>query len=394
MKNYFTIETISGSGLGDQLGTQFTRLYGLGKILGANYIYSPLSFSRSVKPSWYLRSEKVIFTIRYFLIFFIGQNYFANAVNVLLLKIEKKISKIQSHENDSSLNDFLGLKYLSDTVESFRNTVDVDLEYFFENTKEVSVQNFKNYIESEVNILDDNTLMRLSWSAKMWELIPKIDKVLYELSLGKESTVNKIFSDGFNKVHPNTNNYRKNIVLHIRCGDSTKISLGNRSLIVYDKFMFQSESEMKHILSIDPDRVSVPFDKFLDAYREITELIDKNNCDIFVISDGYSLTYNNILRNLLKRRCDFILTTEEKRQLRNNIRMKNDDFKQFVRATKIIGESKENLFDSILALAKADVVVWGSGGFACNVHNLFKEERKKSEVVNVNDIDQNLLNQI
>ena len=114
LPRYFTIQTIKGSGLGDQLGTQFTRLYGLGRALGANYIYSPVSFHRSVKSGWYELSQTFFFQIRCFLFFLFGQSLISSALNVVLLHIEKRLDKLQEKYEDTDLSSFLGLKYVSE----------------------------------------------------------------------------------------------------------------------------------------------------------------------------------------------------------------------------------------------------------------------------------------
>ncbi len=387
MIKYFTIQTISGSGLGDQLGTQFTRLYGLGKILGATYIYTPLVFNRSIKPVWYVLSEKIIFKIRYFLLFVFGQNIFTNALNVLLLRTEKIINSVQLRYNDFTLNDFLGISKLGETVISNKKIIDVGIDEFFDSSGDLSLSAYIRFIESKSQTHDESIVICLKWGANMWQLIPKIDKILNELLLRKEDLINTLFAEGFNHLHSEINREKANIVFHIRCGDSTKITLGNRSLIVYDKFLYQDESEMEQILSIDPDRVSIPPKEYLKIYDNIAKNWDLGKCNICIISDGYHLTYCNIMRNLLKRKCNVRLNKEEKKQLKLHIKEKNSVFDKFQKAELIIGESKQNLYKSILCLAGADLLIWGCGGFACNIHKLFSSTAKDSNIYKVSDLD-------
>lgn len=394
MIKYFTIQTISGSGLGDQLGTQFTRLYGLGKILGASYIYTPLVFNRSIKPVWYALSENIIFKIRYFLLFVFGQNIFTNALNVLLLRTEKIINSLQLKYNDFTLNDFLGINKLGENEISNKKIVDVGIEEFFESSGDLSLSAYISFIESKFQTHDENIVICLKWGANMWQLIPKIDKILNELLLSKEDVINTLFAKGFDHLHPNIKSEKVNIVFHIRCGDSTKITLGNRSLIVYDKFLYQDESEMEQILSIDPDRVSIPPEEYLKIYDSITGNWDLDKCKICIISDGYHLTYCNIMRNLLKRKCNVKLNQEEKKQLKLHIKEKNSIFDKFQQAELIIGESKQNLYKSILCLAGADLLIWGCGGFACNIHNLFSATAKDNNIYKVSELDSESLEKL
>jgi len=93
------------------------------------------------------------------------------------------------------------------------------------------------------------------------------------------------------------------------------------------------------------------------------------------------------MRNLLKRKCKIRLNKEEKKQLKLHIKEKNSIFDKFQKAELIIGESKQNLYKSILCLAGADLLIWGCGGFACNIHNLFSTTAKDSNIYKVSDLD-------
>ena len=151
---------------------------------------------------------------------------------------------------------------------------------------------------------------------------------------------------------------------------------------------------MKEILQIDPNRISVLPEEYLKVFNQIIPFFDKNDIDIRVISDGYALTYRHILRNLLKRKCSVHLSFSEKRIFWKKIRQKNRIFNQFENAHLIIGESRQMLEKSILALANADVVIWGCGGFACNTHYLFKKINNQSIVINVKNFSEKELDQI
>lgn len=387
---YFTIQTIKGSGLGDQLGTQFSRLYGLGKALGATYIYSPISFHRSVKPWWYELSQTILFWIRCFFLFVVGQNIISNALNVILLKIERLFDNLKDKQFDTDLTSFLGLKYLNENVLNLNENVsicDIYIDDLIRKGKLKSIDNLNDYVTVLLNDKPESTVLRFCWTGKMWDLIPEIDSLLSHTEFEKDTIQQTIFSEGFWKQHKTINSKKINVVFHIRCGDSTTVNIGKRSIIVYDKFLFQSEDEMKDILKIDPERSSVLPEEYLDVYNEIVCYYENEKIDLKVISDGYNLTYQHVVRNLLKRKCSLRLNLIEKNNLLRKIISKNQIFNQFKSAQLIIGESKLNLQNSILALADADVVVWGCGGFACNTHNLFKMNNKQSVVMNVRNFN-------
>ena len=384
----FTIQTIPGSGLGDQLGTQFTRLYGLGKSIGAKYIYTPVSFQRSIKPRSMRLSQSLFFRLRYFLFFYIGQNIFSNAVNAIFLQLEKRIDSLQVIKADNKLSTYLGLKYINEGDSNLlqnNSFCDICLEDFFELNEFPYLLDFKDYVNYLMNEKTGSTIFRFSWTGKMWALIPKIDQLLKEAELDKDVILKNTFSGGYWKQHVQPFSGKTNIVLHIRCGDSTTVQLGKRTLIVYDKFLYESVDEMKEIFKIDPDRVSVLPEEYFHVYNQIVDKVGLEKISMTVISDGYELTYTNLLRNLLKRKCAIRLSGKEKKVLAQKIKEFNGVFKNFTHAKLIIGESDKNLQDSVYALANADVVIWGCGGFACNTHYLFKGPVKKSLVMNVKD---------
>jgi hypothetical protein len=289
---------------------------------------------------------------------------------------------------DKELNVFLGLKYISDEdpvlVEN-DSFCDIYIDDFLESTESTELSDFRQYIDSIIKERNDSPILRLVWTGKMWGLIPKIDQLLRKSGVNSDIKSMNIFSTGFWKQNIPMLSDKISIVFHIRCGDSTTVHLGEKALIVYDKFLYESENEMAGVLTIDPDRISVLPEEYLPVYNQIIENIGLENITLTVISDGYILTNRNILRNLLKRRCRIRLTNNERKILAHKMKELNRVFDHFHQARLIIGESKQNLQDSIYALANANVVIWGCGGFACNTHNLFKAVGEKSMVVNVND---------
>lgn len=396
-RQYFSIQTISGSGLGDQLGTQFSRLYALGKVLGADYVYSPVSFQRSVKPPYHTFFFRLFFRIRYCLYFFIGKNILSMGMNVLLMKIENYISRIADKYSEKELTEFLGLKHISDVTGDLPDGYiysDPDIGTFFKENPNAVLSDYKAYIAEKVKSFPPDTIIQLKWTGEMWSLIPVIDKVISEAGYKLETLRNEIFSKAFRQQMHKVEDQRINIVFHIRCGDSTKITVNGQQLIVYDKFLFSSEDEMEHILKIDPDRISKSPEEYLPVYESLKQLFSTNKAQIFVLSDGYELTYQHLLRNLLKRRCPISLDATAKKELKVKIRNLNTAFDAFGDAKLIIGETKQNLKLSIQKLAEADIVIWGCGGFAGNTHQLFRNPEKKSLVIKLSEFDDSSISTI
>ncbi|MDD4969932.1 MAG: hypothetical protein PHT07_10940 [Paludibacter sp.] len=373
------------------MATQFLPLYGLGSAIGASFVYSPVSFNRSVKPKWYNVSQSFLFKLRCFFFFYIGQNFISSAVNGLFLYIEKKLNAILERNTDNELSVFLGLKYTSevDPYVLVDNAIcDILLDNYLESIELIHIADFKEYVNCFLKDRTDNPVLRFKWTAKMWTLIPKLDLLLQDTGYNKEKILQNTFSNGFWKQHKPSFPDKTNIVFHIRCGDSTTIRLGERNLIVFDKYLYESEQEMDDVLAIDQDRYTVLPEEYTNIYDQIISKIGVEDIRLTVISDGYELTFKNILRNLLKRKCKIHLTRFERKDLALKIKESNDIFSHFRQAQLIIGETKQNLNDSIYALANANVVIWGCGGFASNTHSLFKGVEQKSLIFNVKDFSE------
>ena len=367
---YFSISTINSSGLGDQLGTQFIRLYKLGLAIGLNFIWKDIFFPRSIKPDWYEKKHIHFFRIRYYLLKYFGcnSNIVSSGINAILLKKENKLEKRLWQEKDD-LSEFLNLKSLSkcNYVGKFH---DVILDSFLLNNKHFTKKELYNFIYSEVQGEEP----RLCWTSKCWELIPDIDEFLNKE--GYNDLDDGLLSEctRFDKIDRCT-------VFHIRCGDSTKIHLNNKDLIIYDKFLYTREEEMSSIYAIDSHRKSILPEEYLNPVLDYVAKGEK----VFIISDGFDLTFQNLFRNLLKRKCKVKLNREEIKQLLHKADTRNEVFRQFVGAEMIIGENENNLKRSITVISSADSIIWGIGGFALTIHKLFGINRD-CNIKNINEL--------
>lgn len=377
--HYFTIKTIDSSGLGDQLGTQFARLYTFGLALGLEFIYTPIYFKRSVKPDWFNVLQITFLNIRSFLLRVFGQSFFSSIVNVVLFKIEKRVDIYLENYKDN-LSDFLGLKLISN-AKMPKNIVikEIDLTAFVLSGKVQSIESLKQYLLSDIET-EREIVFNFSWTADMWGIIPKLDEILQAGGFDKLVLQKQLFSSVFHQIH-SVGRPEKQLVFHIRCGDSTTVHLIDTDLIVYDKYLYSSEAEMTSIFEIDKDRHSVLPIQFLEVFEKIKENDQVDVGSITVISDGYDLTYSNIMKNLLKRRNKIRLTKSDKKLLLSKVKERNDIFKEFSPANLIVGESQVKLEKSILSIANAELLVWGCGGFAVNTHLLFNNVSGK--IINI-----------
>src|SRR5262250_664628 len=101
---YFTVKTLPTVGFGDQLGTQFSRLYALGSLLGLEYCYSPIIFPRSVEPVWLKTMKKCLFYIRYHIVFSNINNPLFRIIGNIIEIIESCIECVNSTIKDEELS--------------------------------------------------------------------------------------------------------------------------------------------------------------------------------------------------------------------------------------------------------------------------------------------------
>lgn len=353
----FSIKPIRSSGLGDQLGTQFMRLYRLGVACGMEYVYDDLYFPRSVKPNWYDHVQTIHLNIRLALMRMTkGRKCrFASGVNALLMKIEARLDQRLLTRKDD-LAQFLNISAIA-KGRAEGHFIDVDVEKFISACPDFTIAELKNYVAEVCQ--EEHPVPRLCWGAGVWAMIPKIDKALEGYDIPSP------FAEAFGDRHP-LDDVEERVVFHMRCGDSSTVFLpSGKQLIVYDKFLFTSEEQMSEIFAIDNHRRTILPEAFLDVFHKY------NAEEVTVISDGFDLTYRNILRNLLKWKCPVALSKEDARSLVSQAKARNEVFKEFAGARLLVGESETLLKESILAISAAQVLVWGVGGFAMNIRELF-----------------------
>ena len=215
----------------------------------------------------------------------------------------------------------------------------------------------------------------MCWDGEMWGVIPQIDRFLLN---------EKVKGIGDRKLREAYNDKQEyqdgGTIIHIRCGDSTTVHLTDTDLIVYDKFLYTSENQMSDIFKIDPHRRSILPSEFLKKYS----IIKTPGKQVTVISDGFDITYRNIFRNLLKKKCPIKLSKLDLKSLLSQSKRRNDVFQEFADANLIIGESETLLKESIRRISNASRIVWGVGGFALTIHKLFGQN-DDCEVYNIND---------
>lgn len=365
---FFTIKPIRSSGLGDQLGTQFMRLYKLGVACGLEYVYDDLYFPRSVKPNWYDRIQARHLNLRLALLNISKgrKNRVVSGINVLLMKAEASMNKrLMSRKDD--LADFLNIPAIAKHKPK-GNIIDINVESFIKVNPSFGINDFREFLDKVCQGTD--SIPRLCWDSGMWAMIPSIDNALVGVDIPSP------FAQAFSARHGD--DVINKVVFHIRCGDSCTVHLpSGTDLIVYDKFLFTSEEQMKDIFAIDSHRKTILPQEYIGAFHNY------NPKDVTVISDGFDLTYQNIFRNLLKWKCPVTLSRKDIKSLIAQAKKRNKVFEVFKGAKMLIGESETLLKESIIAISNAETLIWGVGGFAMNVKGLFGKSH--NYVCNIKD---------
>lgn len=375
----FAIQTLACSGVGDQLGTQFSTLYQLGIALGYTYAHLiPFQFYRSYRLSALEKAIRVI-----------AQTKISSGLR----------THLQFYSRD--LGNFLGVNNLNylvpNTSKDYVDIFDIDLGQIIQNFEIRNLADLKFAIEDKTShINSDQITLLFNWNLGMHQYLSKFHLFLEEASHVSQSDVNFFFSQHYWKARKSwkvslpfdTSNNKIKIVLHVRLGDSTTVEIGERRFFIHGDRVFTNLSDLMSVLSIDPNRSPIQdqfeYSNFLDQL--FLEYGENNFCCV-VLSDGYEATFKAIRE--AHQIGQINLTKQELKQLPIIKQKLNKQlYKQFNKYKNIniiIGESNQKLYQSIHALASCDVVIFGTGGFAFYMHHLFKEPDKESLLINIRD---------
>ncbi|MBW4431528.1 MAG: hypothetical protein KME28_07315 [Pelatocladus maniniholoensis HA4357-MV3] len=405
MTKYFTVKTIHYSGLTDQLGTQFSRLYSLGCVCQYEYVYTPFSFPRSHgyigKERLIRKSEKLIFST----FPWIYQLWFTRKVMTKILNLLYKFlyANASSKSNkDEVIANFLGFYNFENQIndDKFKDykLITIDLHQILESSSITNILHLKHIIEDMSSY--PYLIYEFVCTDKMHPFLDRIDFLLkkseleiFEFSSHKlsenywKARKEKQIVSGFTTV----SDEKIHLVAHIRLGDSISIHLPQKTLYVNGDCVFNSDNEsdvksIEKIFNVDPNRRAVDIYQYKNFLVKTFEIWGRENIFCSIISDGYERTFN-VIRNYLKQG-KLKLSTTEMRQLQDLEKSLNDDFNDFIRDysdTSIVSESLDNLLKSIHYLASAKVVIWGTGGFAFYTHKLFKKHDNFSMIFHVKD---------
>lgn len=145
--------------------------------------------------------------------------------------------------------------------------------------------------------------------------------------------------------------------------------------------------ESSDVLLVDPNRRPIEISDYKEIIGAILDRFGSERFSIILISDGFRRTFE-VIKNA-KRKASHFLKDISWRDIADSARnacreldiglSESDGFMQ------IIGESDANLRLAIHALASADIVLWGTGGFAYFTHTLLRRPDSSAITLHVRD---------
>lgn len=369
MAKYFTIKTFSSVGVGDQLGTQFARLFLIGEAIGATYLHTPLEIQRSAESNFRRRIRSFFFFLKKILINFPVQHKSIALIAKSFNPAERIISRLDRTDINGRFLDFLGLNIPADTIN------DPITPFLSEIIKKVSTK--EELIASLKLQCSEHESIVLEWTPELYPYCYKLDDLFNSgKTINFNQFLNKAFWKNKNKDAPIE---EKLFVVHQRCGDSVTLLSDAGKVVIYgNEVTFDNEDTEQFDLNNDKNRVGRAVEMYVEVLQELQDLRGSGTKIVF-ISDGYQTSKNILLNHYFSKFST--LNNSQKKAIKNLINkdlnhlLLNDKLEKLI-DEKMIGETYENLEKSILLLARAKVLMFGSGGFAYYMHSLFSNKEQ------------------
>ena len=270
MAKYFTIKTFSSVGVGDQLGTQFARLFLIGEAIGATYLHTPLEIQGSAESNFRRRIRSFFFFLKKILINFPVQHKSIALIAKSFNPAERIISRLDRTDINGPITPFL-----SEIIKKV-------------STKEELIASLKWQCSEHESIV-------LEWTPELYPYCYKLDDLFNSgKTINFNQFLNKAFWKNKNKDAPIE---EKLFVVHQRCGDSVTLLSDAGKVVIYgNEVTFDNEDTEQFDLNNDKNRVGRAVEMYVEVLQELKDLRGSGTKIVF-ISDGYQ-TSKNILKTL------------------------------------------------------------------------------------------------
>jgi hypothetical protein len=372
----FTFDLISGSGIADQLGTQFAHLYTLG-----------------VKCGWNYKHLKAI------------------ALNRSLLYAPRKrragrsLSEILGFRLPTLRNDCLSADALSEYLGLAVSRMDEDAPH----TK-ISLDDLlgdcKSIDEIKIKVINglqkgcgarnasSDPLLWVTIDRSFHSKLDRIHKLLgmsYEqvLDFAGETFLKPRLSD--KQARPLITGYlhksdKQVAVIHLRLGDSLYLATAKGCIILHGLRSYRTVSEFyETVKTTDPYRTP-GFDPYLVSYQVQRELtirkIPLDHC--YLISDGFELSRKALNFAGSRGTTPRDLFSAAKRKIDELEQQFSQAFQWIPRENRVIGEGDYETIQSMELIRLADLILCNNGGFSYVIHRLYKERKSDTSFVFLN----------
>lgn len=337
---YFSFKTFRFSGIGDQIGAQFSHCYSLGCHCGWTYLHlAPFEFDRSTPGSN-------------------GKKCLSNVSEYLGLSVTDPWPY-------DILETSVSLSSLVETASSLQQVRD---------RMNLLVSRAIGSADCEDSI-SRSILVHIELDASYHSLIPRIQQLTglnWEKTL-QFSGLNYLRSKKVDHVRCFENN--QIAVAHIRLGDCIRIDTDTCPVILHGHMIFTSIARyQQEIGSVDPSRVSRitfrPFD-FLERVKTLLQVSCIQPERLYLVSDGFKATKRCILSHVLQRNLRPHIGFSALRKLNALERMFENASKWVPLSQRIIGEDPHHTLLSIDLFSRASLLMCNSGGFSNAIHHVY-----------------------
>ncbi len=389
---WFTVDTDQYCGIADKLLNRFVLLLSVGQACGFRYVHTPIHFDRSNSPRW-KRFARAAY-VELFLRFGIVPHH---SLRAKYQRGKNSIRRVKPADR-CAVAEYLGLDRFAPAITDSRfrgcDYIDINISEFIAAQPQPDLHALRDYVLQQRGAAVKKPVYRLVSGDKFY---PVLDNIKSFLNRAAPQACDEVRQDLFQKFWSKrlaatdkieAAGDKTRIVMHIRVGDRAVIRLPERKIMFHgDELTIRPlGAEDGPASAADCDRLS-GVNSHLGQVESIVKSLRGQPCSIVVISDGYERTLFYLIDAISRG------TIELSEAEINHIRRVGRAWKAELKAVSrhgslevLLGESLENTLASIKALATADVVIRGAGGFAAGVHGLYRSN-PDSVVMPFDEID-------